>query len=54
MLMRNLATTAQTAFAHSIQDIADPTKIKQVMGAYLPTVTYTTAAKFQQRGCQAG
>ena len=53
LIMRNLATTAKTAFPHSVQDVSSPTTIKHVMGAYLPTVTYTTAAKFQQRGCQS-
>ncbi len=28
--------------------MADPAKIKDVIGAYLPTVTYTTAARFQR------
>jgi hypothetical protein len=53
LIMRNLATIAHPAFASAVQNIADPTKIKQDMGAYLPTVSYTTAAKFQQRGCQS-
>jgi hypothetical protein len=52
--MRNLATTAHTAFPHSVQDIKAPGAVKSTMGAYLPTVTYTTAAKFQKQGCQAG
>jgi hypothetical protein len=54
ILIRNLATTAHTAFPHSVQDITSPNAVKQTMGAYLPTVTYTTAAKFQKQGCQAG
>jgi hypothetical protein len=54
IIMRNLATTAHTAFPHSVQDITNPNAVKQTMGAYLPTVTYTTAAKFQKQGCQAG
>jgi hypothetical protein len=54
MILRNLATTAHPAFKSAVQNIADPTTIKHVMGAYLPTVTYTTAAKFQQHGCNAG
>jgi hypothetical protein len=54
MIMRNLATTAHPAFKSAVQNIANPASVKHVMGAYLPTVTYTTAAKFQQHGCQAG
>jgi hypothetical protein len=54
IIMRNLATTAHTAFPHSVQDITAPGAVKSTMGAYLPTVTYTTAAKFQKQGCQAG
>jgi hypothetical protein len=54
IIMRNLATTAHPAFKSAVQNIADPASIKPVMGAYLPTVTYTTAAKFQQHGCTAG
>jgi hypothetical protein len=53
MIMRNLATTAHTAFPHSVQDIASPSTIKQTMGAYLPTVTYMTASQFEKRGCKA-
>ncbi|HEV3128898.1 MAG TPA: hypothetical protein VGY32_07935 [Solirubrobacteraceae bacterium] len=54
MIMRNLATVAHPAFASAVQNIADPTTIKHVMGSYLPTVTYTTAAKFEKQGCHAG
>jgi hypothetical protein len=54
LILRNLATTAHTAFPHSVQDIATPGAVKQTMGAYLPTVTYTTTAQFQKHGCQAG
>ncbi len=54
LIMRNLATTAHPAFESAVQNIADPSTIKHVMGAYLPTVTYTTAAKFQKQGCQTG
>jgi hypothetical protein len=54
MIMRNLATTAHPAFRSAVQNIADPAKVKSVMGAYLPKVTYTTAAKFQSHGCKAG
>jgi hypothetical protein len=52
--MRNLTTTAHPAFPHAVQNVVDPTKVKQTMGPYLPTVTYTTAAKFQKHGCIAG
>lgn len=54
IILRNLTTTAHTAFPHSVQDITNPDAVKQTMGAYLPTVTYTTAAQFQKHGCQAG
>jgi hypothetical protein len=54
MILRNLATTAHPAFPSAVQNIADPAKVKHVMGAYLPSVTYTTAAKFQSHGCKAG
>lgn len=54
LIMRNLATTAHPAFKSAVQNIATPGTVKSTMGAYLPTVTYTTAAKFQQHGCQAG
>ena len=53
MFLRNLATTATPAFRNAVQNVADPAKLKSVMGDYLPTVTYTTAAKFQHRGCSA-
>jgi hypothetical protein len=53
LILRNLATTAHTAFPHSVQDVTSPATIKQVMGHYLPTVTYTTAAKFEKHGCTA-
>jgi hypothetical protein len=53
LLLRNLATTAHPAFKHAVQNIADPSQVRQVMGAYLPTVSYTTAAKFQKTGCGA-
>ncbi len=52
MVLRNLATTDHPAFRNAVQNVADPAKIKDVMGAYLPTVTYTTAARFQRRGCK--
>jgi hypothetical protein len=51
LIMRNLATTAHPAFPNAVQDVADPAKLKQVMGPYLPTVTYTTATQFQKFGC---
>ena len=54
MVLRNLATTDHPAFRNAVQNVADPAKLKDVMGTYLPTVTYTTAARFQQRGCKAG
>lgn len=54
IILRNLATTAHPAFRSAVQNITNPATIKQTMGAYLPTVTYTTAAKFQKHGCQAG
>lgn len=54
MVMRNLTTTDHPAFRSAVQNVADPAKTESVMGAYLPTVTYTTAARFQHRGCQAG
>jgi hypothetical protein len=54
MLLRNLATTAHPAFKSAVQNIATPGAVKSTMGAYLPTVTYTTAAKFQKHGCTAG
>jgi hypothetical protein len=37
-----------------VQNIATPAAVKSTMGAYLPTVTYTTAATFQKHGCTAG
>ena len=43
-----------SASPHSVQDITSPAAVEQTMGAYLPTVTYTTAAKFQKQGCKAG
>jgi hypothetical protein len=54
LVMRNLATTAHPAFKNAVQNIATPASVKSTMGAYLPTVTYTTAAKFQKHGCNAG
>lgn len=54
MILRNLATTAHPAFKSAVQNVADPASLKHVMGSYLPTVTYTTAAKFQNHGCTAG
>jgi hypothetical protein len=54
LLLRNLATATPTVFPHSVQNVADPSEVKQVMGAYLPTVTYTTKAAFQKNGCAAG
>ena len=54
LVMRNLTTTAHPAFRSAVQNIANPATIKQVMGAYLPAVSYTTAAKFQKHGCQTG
>jgi hypothetical protein len=54
MIMRNLSTTAHPSFPNAVQNIATPGAVKSTMGAYLPTVTYTTAAGFQQHGCQAG
>ncbi len=54
LLLRNLTTTAHPAFRSAVQNIATPATVKQVMGTYLPTVSYTTAAKFQKHGCQTG
>ena len=54
MVMRNLTTTAHPAFKNAVQNIVTPATVKQIMGAYLPTVSYTTAAKFQTHGCQTG
>jgi hypothetical protein len=54
ILMRNLATTAHPAFKSAVQNIANPATVKQVMGPYLPTVTYTTAAQFAKQRCKAG
>ena len=53
LIMRNLATTAHTAFPHSVQDVASPSAVKKTMGAYLPTVTYMRAAQFEKSGCKA-
>jgi hypothetical protein len=53
LLLRNLATTAHPKFKNAIQNIATPGSVKSTMGAYLPTVTYTDAAKFQKTGCSA-
>ena len=39
---------------NAVQNIVTPATVKQTMGAYLPTVSYTTAAKFQTHGCQTG
>jgi hypothetical protein len=51
ILLRNLTTTAHPAFPAAVQNIATPATVKQTMGAYLPTVTYTDAMKFTQTGC---
>jgi hypothetical protein len=54
ILLRNLTTTAHPAFPQAVQNVATPASLKSTMGAYLPTVTYTDAAKFQHTGCNAG
>jgi hypothetical protein len=54
LIVRNLSTTAHPAFKSAVQNIASSATVKRTMGAYLPTVTYTTAAQFQKHGCQAG
>jgi hypothetical protein len=54
IILRNLATTAHTAFPHSVQDITAPGAVKSTMGAYLPTVRYMTASQFEKQGCRAG
>jgi hypothetical protein len=53
IILRNLTTTAHPAFPHEVQNITTPARVKQTMGAYLPTVTYTDAAQFQHTGCNA-
>jgi hypothetical protein len=53
LIMRNLATTAHPAFPNAIQNINTPATVKQTMGPYLPTVTYTDAAKFKRLGCNS-
>jgi hypothetical protein len=52
ILLRNLTTTAHPAFPNAIQNITTPAAVKQTMGSYLPTVTYTDAAKFKPTGCK--
>jgi hypothetical protein len=51
ILLRNLTTTAHPAFRNAVQNITTPATVKQTMGSYLPTVTYTDAAKFKHTGC---
>jgi hypothetical protein len=51
ILLRNLTTTAHPAFPQAVQNIATPAAVQHTMGAYLPTVTYTDAAKFNHTGC---
>ncbi len=53
IIVRNLTTTAHPAFPHAVQNIATPATVKSTMGAYLPTVTYTNAKRFQHTGCNA-
>ena len=53
LILRNLSTTAHPAFPHAIQNINTPSTVRSTMGAYLPTVKYTDAAKFQHTGCKA-
>jgi hypothetical protein len=54
LIVRNLATTAHPAFKNAVQNIASPATVKQTMGGYLPTVSYTTASQFEKQGCRAG
>jgi hypothetical protein len=53
ILLRNLTTTAHPAFPGAVQNVATPASLKSTMGAYLPKVTYTDAAKFRHTGCNA-
>jgi hypothetical protein len=53
LLLRNLTTTAHPAFPNAVQNITTPATVKRTMGAYLPTVSYTDAAKFTHTGCNA-
>jgi hypothetical protein len=53
ILLRNLTTTAHPAFPNAVQNITTPATVKQTMGPYLPTVTYTDAAKFKHLGCNS-
>jgi hypothetical protein len=53
LLLRNLTTTAHPAFPNAVQNIDTPATVKHTMGAYLPTATYTDAAKFEDAGCHA-
>ena len=51
MVMRNLATTDHRRSQRRAERRRSG-EDQYVMGAYLPTVTYTTAARFQRRGCR--
>jgi hypothetical protein len=45
LLMRYLMTNPNPAsFPHAVQDVTVPGTEQQVMGSYLPTVTYTDRA----------
>jgi hypothetical protein len=49
LIMRNLLPNP--AFTQAIQDIQTPGTEQAVMGPYLPTDTYETAAQFEATGC---
>lgn len=49
LILRNLLPDA--GFAQAIQRIPYPGAERATMGPYLPTLTYTTRAAFEQRGC---
>jgi hypothetical protein len=49
LIMRNVLANA--TFTQAIQDIQTPGTERAVMGPYLPTDTYETAAQFEAIGC---
>jgi hypothetical protein len=53
MIMRNLSTNLDpSAFPQSVQNVTVPGTEKQVMGSYLPSITYTDKAQFKGGTCR--
>ncbi len=51
LIMRNMLP--DPSFDEAIQNVAEPGVEAEVMGDYLPAVSYSTVADFEARGCEA-